>query len=182
LRVSALAGGPGHETPAQKVQVQMGDRVVCVWARVEHQAIAAFGDAFLTGHVARGTYHGAHERVVLGLECLGVGDVRVRHDQHVHWHLRVDVAERGDQLILKNDAGRNLAPDDLAKDALRSWIKRRLVGTIDRQARSAPVPPGAARPPVWLWTGSRKRLSRAPGSWSTERCSSATNSSPSSRS
>ena len=81
MRVSALAGGPGHETPAQKVQVQMGDRVVCVWARVEHQAIAAFGDAFLTGHVARGTYHGAHERVVLGLECLGVGDVRVRHDQ-----------------------------------------------------------------------------------------------------
>src|SRR6266852_1623272 len=46
-------------------------------------------------------------------------DVQVGHNQDVHRHLGIDVAERGHLVVLEHDAGRNLTADDLAKDAVR---------------------------------------------------------------
>lgn len=50
IDIPALARRPGHLTPADDVQVQVGHRFPRVRPDVEHQAVAGLLDALITGH------------------------------------------------------------------------------------------------------------------------------------
>src|SRR5215470_16167667 len=63
--------------------------------------------------------HLAERGLVRRLRVVERRDVRLRHDQQVHRRLRADVVERDHLVILVGFLGRNLAADDLAKNAVR---------------------------------------------------------------
>jgi molybdopterin-biosynthesis enzyme MoeA-like protein len=114
---------------AQQMNVQVIDFLSPVAVAIHQQAIAALGDPFLGGDSARHDKHVADQLLVLWHHIVGGGDELVRHDQDVHWRLRVDVAKGCHLVVLVDDVGRKLTANDLAEDSfgghsssLGGWI------------------------------------------------------------
>ena len=108
---------PGQRPSAEHVQVQVEHRLPGVGVAVEHGAVAALGVAALGGDCRGSPHHRADQAVVRTVEVVQRGDVRSRHDQHMHGRLRVDVLEGHEVVVLEHLLRRNLAGDDAAEQA-----------------------------------------------------------------
>lgn len=92
--------------------------VAAVVADVAHEAVAAVGQALGRRHLLGQEVHRRQILGVLGLQLVGVGDVRARDDEHVCRHRRVDVAEGVGALALGHLRAGDVAGQDLAEEAV----------------------------------------------------------------
>lgn len=98
--------------------MQVRDRHHRVGPGVHRQPKAALADPLLPRDGLRDAHQVAHRRIVPRFEVVDRSHVLVRHDQHVHGGLRLDVAEGGYVLVLVDDVGRDGAADDAAEEAV----------------------------------------------------------------
>lgn len=90
-----------------------------VVADVEHEAIAALGQALVAGHLLGGREHLGQHFGVARVDGVGRLDMAAGHHQDVHGHGRVDVAEGhrgggGQHLVRRDLTGHDAAEDALA--------------------------------------------------------------------
>jgi len=99
------------------VQVQMSDRLPCLRAVVDDQAVAVGGDPFGARDLAGDDQEPSDPFGVVGLEGVDGGDMLIGDDQDVDGRLWVDVAKSGDRAVGVDDGGGRFAVDDAAKYA-----------------------------------------------------------------
>ena len=104
-----------HLASAEHVQVQMGDRLSGARAVVHHRPVAV-GDAALGGDLGCQQVDMAQNCAVLRTRFAERHEVLARDDQHVRGRLRIEVLKGHGVFVLVNDARRNLAGGDLAKN------------------------------------------------------------------
>ena len=100
------------------MEVEVGDRLARVGARIGDQAIARLGDAFALGDPAYGRQEFTEERGVVRSEVVHALDVLDRHHQDMHRRGRVQVPERVGRIRSFDLGRRDRAPDDLAENAV----------------------------------------------------------------
>src|SRR6185312_12581042 len=89
-----------------------------VFVAVDHGAIALRGKTFALRVIGGGQQQATQQRRILRRGVVQRGDRFLRDEQHVHRRLRVHVAEGQQFVVLPDDVGRDLAPDDLAEDGV----------------------------------------------------------------
>lgn len=146
IRPTDLRGSarwPAEIATAQDVGMHVEHRLAGLFASVEHQAERL--KPLVRGH-RRGLADDLGERLGIGLgERRGVTVVILRHDQHVRGCLGGDVAESQDPGGLTYHRGRDLAPDDLAEQAVgivHATHRRRNGRDMEVAAEPAEVGPG----------------------------------------
>jgi hypothetical protein len=96
--------------------VGMPDRLAGPGSGVEHHPV--IGDARVRGHLP-GLGRDLVQQAVAGLRhCCDVGQVLAWYYQHMHGRLRIYVAERDSSLALQHPVSRQIARNDLAKEAV----------------------------------------------------------------
>src|SRR5208282_4442131 len=97
--------------------MEMGNRVVSVLPHVEHEAVAAVGDALRLRHPPGQDDHVGHHLGVAVLDGGGIVDVVPGDNEDVHGRLRVQIAEGHGVVGAVHDVGGQVTGDDTAEDA-----------------------------------------------------------------
>lgn len=92
--------------------MQVIDLLAAIAVAVDDQAVAALGDTFAPGQFPGYGIQMPDERFVLVGHIIGGRDRLIGHDQDVDRGARMDVAESGDAIVLKDDIGRDFARND----------------------------------------------------------------------
>ena len=117
-RGGAHPGGQAMAPAAEDVEVEMGHGVGGVLAHVEHEPVAALGDALVLGHRRAATTMSARTSASVVLDGGGVVDVAAGDDEDVHRRLGVQVAEGHGVVGPCDDVGGEVPGDDAAEDAV----------------------------------------------------------------
>ena len=108
-----------HRPSAQQVYMQMIDRLPSIAARVDHSAIAVM-QAILARDFSRSPKQMAQHYTMLLDRLSKRADMLSRHNQHMHWSLRIDIRKRDAQVILIDTLRRNASFNNPAKEAAHS--------------------------------------------------------------
>jgi len=107
------------------MDVEVVDTLGALLAVVDDNPEAVRGDSLSLGHLLGDEEEVAEECLVLLWVGLGeLGNGFPGDDQDVNWRLRVDVVEGDTVVILVNDLGGDLLPEDLAKNGVSSSRRR----------------------------------------------------------
>ncbi|MDQ1392837.1 MAG: hypothetical protein QOF30_1814 [Acidimicrobiaceae bacterium] len=98
--------------------MEVGNAVASVLTHVEHQPVAPVRHALLFGHLAGRAQQLSQQRPVVGSDLARMGNVALRHDQHVHRRRGLDVPEGVGVVGRQHALGWDLAADDPAKQAV----------------------------------------------------------------
>ena len=108
---------PGHVASAEQVQVEMEHRLPCARANVVHRAVSAL-NAALASDLRGDELAVAEDLSVFRRGFLQSNHVPFGDDQHVRRRLGIDVLEDVHFVVLVHLLRRDLAGDDLAKEAV----------------------------------------------------------------
>src|SRR5436190_12847591 len=114
----ALTGRPVHRAPAEKVEMDVKDRLSRVPVRVEYRAVASGGDPALLRNRGGAPHDLSDERIIVRRQLVQRSDMAPWNDQNVRGRLRIDVVERDDVLVFVHDRRIDLAVDDSAEETL----------------------------------------------------------------
>ena len=98
--------------------MEMVNRLTAVSADVRDDPVAVFGDVLGPRQLCRDLEDSAEQLAVGGGELVRRPDVGAWHEQDVRGCLRIDVANRDDQVVLVDRGRRKLAGDDAAEEAV----------------------------------------------------------------
>jgi len=101
----------------------MVDRLTAVSADVGDDPVAVFGDALGPRQLCRDLEDSAQQLAVGGGEVVRRGDVGARHEQDVGGCLRIDVANRNDQVVFVDRCRSKLAGDNAAEEAVGAGFR-----------------------------------------------------------
>lgn len=94
------------------------DRLAGLAIAVEDGSIATLINASFAREARRASDHLSHQRILGGREFVERRNMLARKDEHVEGSLGVDILNDHDPLVFVKDRRRNLARNDLAKQAL----------------------------------------------------------------
>lgn len=98
--------------------MEMEDDLACIWAVVGDDPVAGFSDSSLRCHLLDGTEQMADQGCISSRDLMNGRNVLLRNDQQMNWRHWVDVLEGQHMVVLKDLGGRDLPPDDLAKETV----------------------------------------------------------------
>lgn len=96
--------------------MQVRDRFAGIAAVIDHDAIAAFRDAFEPGHGARGEEQSAEQFGIEIARFAEPGEMPLGNDQDVERRLRIRVMKSDQVVGFMDDPGRNFSGGDFFKN------------------------------------------------------------------
>ena len=115
-RWNQLTGRPAHGAPAQKVEMQVKNRLTGARAGVDDDA-ESVGDFQFAGERGGHPVQMAYQRLVGRIGVERRSKMLARNNQQVHGRLRVDVVKGEAGIIGIGDFGGDLPVHDFAEDA-----------------------------------------------------------------
>lgn len=104
--------------PAEHVEMEMEYRLPRLGAIIRQHPVATVGDALLLGNRDRQPQQIGDHRLVACPEIAQRREMTARHDQDVCRSLRLEIAKGDAMFALGDELGAQLAPDDLAENAI----------------------------------------------------------------
>ena len=107
-----LAGGPDQWPAAQKMNMQMVDRLAAIGSHIDHGTVSLIQPQLL-GDFLRHQQQVSHQISVLAPNVGQRTNLLTWNDQDVNGRLRTDIVEREAQLVLIHNVSREFSIDDL---------------------------------------------------------------------
>ena len=95
--------------------MKMVHLLVSMVATVDYETITVVSNAFIVGEFLRHDHESPHRGLILSGDVVYRWNNLVGHQQYMGGGPRIVVAKSGNQLVLVNDVGRNIAIDDSAE-------------------------------------------------------------------
>ena len=102
--------------------MQVRHALLPILAAVDDNAITGLVHLQLFDELADHAVCVADDGFVLLCQLVDADDVFLRHHEHMHGRLRLDVVERDNNLVLIHFAGGDFSCDDFTKDAVAHFL------------------------------------------------------------
>ena len=103
---------PSQWASAEKVDVEMRNRLTAMGSVIDHKTVSAFGDVFPSCDFRRSNKKPPEQNLIGLLGGTDSRNGRFRNAQNMYGCLRRDIPKGQTELVFKNDVGRDFSGDD----------------------------------------------------------------------